>query len=188
MLRTLSSFLLPAAVAVLVVAAVWFGVRGGWFQTRTETTAVSIIEQIRLVAKLQTVEYHGTNTVRKNKETTFGTTTVVYLLEGKVVAGVDLEKMQVEVVGAGDQRKVKLKLPDVVVEDPVVKRFEVLMSCGRYVAPELTDDERNSIHREALGKLKLAAQEDGITEKARRQAQGYLRTFLTALGYQVEFV
>jgi hypothetical protein len=61
------------------------------------------------------------------------------------------------------------------------------MSCGTLLAPELTDAERNSVHQEALGKLKLAADEDGIREKARKQAEDYLRTFLSALGYTVEF-
>ena len=61
------------------------------------------------------------------------------------------------------------------------------MSCESFVAPELTDEERNSLHREVLGRLKLAAEEDGIKAKAREQAEDYLRTFLTALGYTIEF-
>ena len=125
--------------------------------------------------------------MRKNKEHAFGKSSVLYLAEGKVLASVDLEQMQIQVLDAGPARRVQLKLPEVVVDDPVIKRFEILMSCESFVAPELTDDERNSLHREVLGRLKLAAQEDGISGKARKQAEDYLRTFLTALGYQVEF-
>jgi hypothetical protein len=190
MLRNLSSFVLAIAIACLIVVLGWFALRSDLFQAQNQTTAVSIVDQIKLVAKLQTVEYHGTATLRKNKESTFrplSRSTVVYLLEGKVVASVDLERMQVEVLSAGKERKVKLTLPEVVVDDPVVKRFEILMSCGELLASDLTDEERNSLHQEVLGKLKLAAQEDGIKAKARKQAEDYLRTFLTALGYQAEF-
>jgi hypothetical protein len=188
-MRSLGSFLLAVTAATVVVLVGWFLIRGGdgLFKTETHTSTVSIVEQIKLVAKLQTVEYHGTTTVRKNKEHAFGKSSVLYLAEGKVAASVDLEQMQIQVLDGSAPRKVRLKLPDVVVDDPVVKRFEILMSCESFVAPELTDAERNSLHQEVLGRLKVSAQEDGIRAKARKQAEDYLRTFLTALGYAVEF-
>jgi hypothetical protein len=188
-MRSLASFLLAVAAATAIVVLGWLLIRGGdgLFGTQTHTSSVSIVEQIKLVAKLQTVEYHGTTTVRKNKEHAFGKSSVLYLAEGKVAASVDLQQMQIQVLDAGPARRVQLKLPEVVVDDPVIKRFEILMSCESFVAPELTDDERNSLHREVLGRLKLSAREDGIAAKARKQAEDYLRTFLTALGYTVEF-
>lgn len=185
MIRNLSLLVVAVAVALAVAVTGWLALKGSWFQT--QTTSFPIVQQIKLVAKLQTVEYHGTNTVRKHKESTFGSSTVVYLLEGKVAASVDLEKMQIDLPGGPEERRVRLKLPEVAVDDPVVKRLEVLMSCGSLLAPDLTDAERNSVHQEALGRLKLAAEEDGIRAKARKQAEDYLRTFLTALGYTVEF-
>lgn len=187
MLRYLGSLIIGTAVAIVILIFGWAGLRAGWFQTQTQTTSFPIIQQIKLVAKLQTVEYHGTNTVRKYKETAFGSNTVLYLLEGKVVASLDLDKLQIDLPGGPELRKVRLKLPEVVVDDPVVKRLEVLMSCGSLLGPDLTDAERNSAHQEALAKLRLAAEEDGIRQKARKQAQDYLRTFLAALGYSVEF-
>lgn len=189
-MRALNSLILATVVAISVAVAVWLALRSDLLGSQTRTSSVSIVDQIKLVAKLQTVEYHGTTTVRRNKESfrPLSRSTVVYLLEGKVVASVDLEKMGIEVVDGKPERTVRLKLPEVVVDDPVVKRFEVLMSCGELLSSDLTDEERNSIHQEVLGKLKLAAQEDGIAAKARKQAEDYLRTFLTALGYRVEFV
>lgn len=185
MTRRLGPALVAVAVAIVIAVAGWVTLKDGWH--RSQTTSFPIIEQIKLVARLQTVEYHGTNTVRKHKESTFGSNTVVYLLEGKVVASVDLEKMGIEPLGRPEERRVRLTLPEVAVDDPVVKRLEVLMSCGSLLAPELTDAERNSVHQEALGRLKLAAEEDGIRAKARKQAEDYLRTFLGALAYTVEF-
>jgi hypothetical protein len=38
-----------------------------------------------------------------------------------------------------------------------------------------------------LRSMKIAANLDGIRDKARRQAEDYLRTFLRALGYEAEF-
>ena len=99
----------------------WLLIRGGdgLFKTETHTSSVSIVEQIKLVAKLQAVEYYGTTTVRKNKEHAFGKSSVLYLAEGKVVASVDLEQMQIQVLDGGAGRKVQLKLPQVMVDDPV---------------------------------------------------------------------
>ncbi len=188
-MRSFASFLVALAAATAVVVLGWVVIRGGdgLFKSQTSTSSISIAEQIKLVAKLQTVEYHGTTTVRKNKEHAFGKSSVIYLADGKVVASVDLEQMQVGVLDSKTARKVSLVLPEVVVDDPVVKRFEILMSCESFVAPDLTDAERNALHQEVLGRLQLVAQEDGIKAKARKQAEDYLRTFLGALGYEVEF-
>jgi hypothetical protein len=67
MFRSLVSLALAAvAGAVLVLAAVWLAWRAGagWFQAETRTESRTIIEQIRMIAKLQTVEYRGSNTVK----------------------------------------------------------------------------------------------------------------------------
>ena len=71
----------------------------------------------------------------------------------------------------------------------MVKRFDIVMSCESFLtAPELTDRERNEIHRKALLGLKNVAAQNGIREKALRQAQDYLSTFVRALGHRAEFV
>jgi hypothetical protein len=76
-----------------------------------------------------------------------------------------------------------------VVEDAMVDRFEIVMSCATFLtAPELSDEDRNRLHREALIGLKAAANRYGIRERALRQAQDYLGTFLAALGYRAIFV
>jgi hypothetical protein len=191
MFRSLVSLALAALVgAVLVLAAVWLVWRAGagWFQTETRTESRTIVEQIRMIAKLQTVEYHGSNTVKLEKEDWKGKNAAIYLLEGTVVATVDLERMTFEVSGAGPERTVRIKLPPVVVEDPMVDRFEIMMSCASFLtAPKLADEDRNTLHREALIGLKAAANKFGIRDRAVRQAQDYLTTFLAALGYKVVF-
>jgi len=191
MFRGLLSLALAAlAGAVLVLTAVWLLSRSGagWFQAETSTDSTTIVEQIRMIAKLQTVEYHGTNTVKLQKEDWKGRNAAIYLLEGTVVATVDLQKMTFEVTGAGPQRMVRITLPPVVVEDAMVNRFEIIMSCASFLtAPELSDQDRNQLHREALIGLKAAANRYGIRDRALRQAQDYLTTFLIALGYQVAF-
>jgi hypothetical protein len=188
--RTVSLALAALAGAVIVLAVIWLFSRSGagWFQAETRTDSTTIIEQIRMIAKLQTVEYHGTNTVKLQKEDWKGKNTAIYLLEGTVVATVDLQKMTFEVSNAGPERTVRIALPPVVVEDVMVNRFEIIMSCASFLtAPELSDQDRNQLHREALIGLKAAANQYGIRERALRQAQDYLATFLAALGYKVAF-
>ncbi len=191
MFRSLVSLALAALVgAVLVLGAVWLAWRSGagWFHAETRTESHTIVEQIRMIAKLQTVEYHGTNTVKLQKEDWKGRNTAIYLLEGTVVATLDLQRMTFEVSGAGPERTVRIQLPPVVVEDAMVDRFEIIMSCASFLtAPKLADEDRNALHREALIGLKAAANKFGIRDRAVRQAQDYLTTFLTALGYKVVF-
>jgi hypothetical protein len=188
MIRQVSSLIVAITLALAVLAVGWLALRGGLFQSEPRSTSATIIEQVKLVAKLQTVEYHGaaTKTYVKPREVIGTTTTVIYLLEGKVVASVDLQKMQVEVIDA-KARKVRLTLPPVEVDNPVVKRFEILGTCGQLLSPEITDLERNTLHQEMLRSMKIAANLDGIRDKARKQAEDYLRTFLSALGYTAEF-
>jgi hypothetical protein len=175
-----------ALTLVLVIGAGRLG--GGWYEAKTHTESNVIIEQIKLVAKLQTVEYHGANTVKLDKTDWKGKTTAVFLLEGTVTASVDLEQMSLSVSGRGADRVVDIELPEVVVAKPVVKRFEILMSCESFLtAPELSDEERNQIHAEALIGLMTMANRNGIRDKARQQAQDYLATFVRALGYRAQF-
>jgi hypothetical protein len=191
MIRSLVSLALAALVgAVLVLGGVWLAWRSGagWFQAETRTESHTIVEQIRMIAKLQTVEYHGTNTVKLQKEDWKGRNTAIYLLEGTVVATLDLQRMTFQVSDKGPERTVHIQLPPVVVEDPMVNRFEIIMSCASFLtAPKLADEDRNTLHREALIGLKAAANKFGIRDRAVRQAQDYLTTFLTALGYKVVF-
>jgi hypothetical protein len=189
MFRSLSSLIIAVTVALLLLVLGWVALHGGFFPPAPRSTSATIIEQIKLVAKLQTVEYHGATTksyTTAPRAIVGSTTTVIYLLEGKVVAGVDLQKMQIEVTDR-QARKVRLTLPEVEVENPVVKRFEILGTCGQLLAPDLTDEERNTLHQEMLRSLKIRANLDGIRDKARKQAEDYLRTFLHALGYEAEF-
>lgn len=191
MLRGLMSLALAAlAGAVIVVSAMWLLSRSGtaWFQAETRTESTTIVEQIRMIAKLQTMEYHGTNMAKLQKEDWKGKNTAIYLLEGTVVATVDLQKMTFDVSDSGPERMVRITLPPVVVEDVMVNRFEIIMSCASFLtAPELSDQDRNQLHREALIGLKAAANQYGIRERAVRQAQDYLATFLAALGYKAVF-
>jgi hypothetical protein len=176
------------AVLALVAVAASGRLAGGWFEAETRTESSTIIEQVKLVAKLQTVEYHGAHTVKLDKEDWKGKSTAVYLLEGTVAASVDLQQMSLSLDESSGQRVVRIRLPEVVVANPVVKRFDILMSCESFItAPELSDRERNDIHRRALFGLKSVAMRNGIRDKALRQAQDYLQTFVGALGYRAEF-
>jgi len=139
--KTSSTIFSIAATAFLVVAALVVLKKLGvdFFEPKTTVTSYTIIEQIKLVAKLQTVEYYGATAVKWEKEDWIkAKTQVLFLGQGKVVASVDLEKMGIEVSGEGDKKLITLKLPNVVVENPIVDKFEVIMSCKSFItAPEI---------------------------------------------------
>jgi len=190
--KPLSAMLSLAAIAFFVVAGLIVLKKLGVdiFGPKTTVTSYTIIEQIKLVAKLQTVEYYGATTVKWEKEDwAKAKSQVLFLGQGKVIANIDLEKMGIEVAGEGEKKVVTLKLPDAAVENPIIDKFEIIMSCKSFfTAPEISDADRSNAYQQVLKDLKSAAEKNNIQSQATEKAQDYLRTFIAALGHDVKFV
>jgi hypothetical protein len=190
--KLLSLTVFIAAIAFVVVAAliVMKNFEIDFFKTKTSVTSYTIIEQIKLVAKLQTVEYYGATTVKWEKvDWAKAQSQVLFLGQGKVIANIDLEKMGIEVANEGGRKVVMLKLPEVVVENPIIDKFEIIMACKSFfTAPEISDRERNEAYQQVLKDLKGAAEKNNIRSQALTKAKDYLTTFIAALGYEAKFV
>lgn len=190
--KLLSTTLTLGAIALFAVAGLFIFKKLGFniWEPKTTVTTYSVIEQVKLVAKLQTVEYYGATTVKWEKvDWAKAKSQILFLGQGKVIANIDLEKMGIEVSDNGEKKMVTLKLPEVVVENPIIEKFEILMSCKSFfTAPEISDSERNNAYQQVLRSLRDAAEKNKIRVQAMEKAQDYLRTFIVALGHDVKFI
>lgn len=190
--KILSALLSLAAMAFFVIVGLIVLQKFGFdfFESKTTVTSYTVIEQIKLVAKLQTVEYYGTTTVKWEKEDwAKAKSEILFLGQGKVIANLDLEKMGIEVSGEDVNKTVTLKLPEAVVENPIIDKFEIIMSCKSFItAPTISDTERNNAYQQALKNLKESAENNKIRLQATEKARDYLRTFIAALGHDVKFI
>ena len=154
---------------------------------------ITVIEQIKKVAKLQTIEMKVATTLKKNKtkkigRLKIGRRTTTYFAEGTVTAGINLEKMGIDL----DKEKnlVTITLPENAVEvsNPTHDNFAI--SCSHWekgFVAKFTDGERTKHANEAFANIKTKAEEANIRTKALKQAKAYLSTFVNALGRDIQF-
>lgn len=159
----------------------------GWQMIKSGDSSITVIEQIKKVAKLQTIEVKAATTLNKSKKDWAGAQKhTVYFAEGTVIASIDLEKMAISLdktTGA-----VTLKLPAVEVANPTHDSFRIVCTHGTLTAPDFTDAERSQHTNEAFSIIRTKAEKAKIRDMALKHAKEYLTTFLSALGHQVRFV
>ncbi len=178
--------IIGAVIGLGIIAALLFV---GWQMYRgnagSETT---VIEQIKKVAKLQTIEVKAATSLEKSKKDWAGAVKhTVYFAEGTVTASINLEKMGIEL----DKEKnlVTIKLPTQVdVSNASHDNFKIVCTHGTLTAPNFTDAERSNHINEAFSIIKQRVEKLGIEKMALRQAREYLTTFINALGRDVQFV
>ena len=150
----------------------------------------TIVTQINDLARLETasIELEKVVTAERNQEALWGLLgeSLVFVAHGKVVAGVDFAEMSVD--------DIQVYGPDsVMVHLPVAKTFDDLPALDTqqsYVANRAngllasTDaDLETEVRQLAEQKIREAAQESGILELARNNAENYMRDFLMSLGF-----
>ena len=160
----------------------------GWqmYQDNNDSS-ITVIEQIKKVAKLQTIEMKAATTLSKSKKDWAGATKyTVYFAEGTVTASIDLEKMEIEL----DEEKnlVLIKLPKKVeISNASHDSFKIVCTHGTLTAPSFTDAERSRHINQAFAIIRKKAIKARISTMALKNAKEYLTTFINALGRDVEF-
>ena len=148
---------------------------------------VVIINEIQSLARLETIQY----TIEKVITAELGQGAFKFLLgdrllfvaHGYVIAGIDLEKLNLEDIKIkGDAVYIDLPSPEIFVatldndKSYVYDREKGILSKGD---PNLETETRKVAEEE----IRKAAVEDGILKIAGENAENYLRTLITALGY-----
>jgi len=159
----------------------------------------TIIHAIQPLSRLETVSYsiEKVVTVEKNQHGLADLLgldeKLLFVAHGKVIAGIDLGKLQVEHITISDDNTVIMALPEA----------EIFIATLDNEQSYVYDHERGVLNRvfeeqsdlETLARqaaedaIEEAAVEDGILEIANTNAQNYMRAFVMAMGFdQVFFV
>ncbi len=151
----------------------------------------TIVREISDLARLETasVEMEKVVTAERNSETLWGVMgeSMVFVANGKVVAGIDFADMQEEDIQVVDPLTVMVHLPDAAIFDDL----PALDNEKSYVADRDTglltraDPELESeVRRIAEARLREEAIATGVVEKAEVNAQEYMLGFLQGLGFE----
>jgi len=149
---------------------------------------VTYINQIQALARLETIQYSVQQVVEvDDKQGTFAFlygTKMLIQVKGKVIAGIDMQKLQ-----PGDMQfqanvlYVKLPPAEVFVTSIDENKTQIWnIQNGIFTRPDpnLVIDGLQG----AQDKILQAALDDGILDQAQKNAEAYLIKFFAALGYQ----
>lgn len=154
---------------------------------------VTIVLQMNDLARLETAEYIAEKVVRaeRDQDLLWGALgeTMIFVAHGRVIAGVDLEKMTPGDIQVVDPTTVMVHLPDAEIfvatldneKSYVADRNTGVITglMGRF-DPNMETEVRQRAEQEILE----AALEVNILETADENAETFMRTFLESLGFE----
>ena len=178
--------LLPVAIIVIVLVAA-FAVRNLRFLTSTTRTPVVtheiVVERLREVAKLVASELTLRDVITYEQTRLGSTKRTLLVATGRVSAGINLSRAQVNV----DQVKkvIIVTLPPAEIISVDVTNVTTYDERAGLWNPFTTDD-RDEIRRRIRAQLVTAAEQSGILAHADQGAEKALRDFLARDGYTVQ--
>ena len=177
--------ILPVAAVVVVVVAA-FAVRNLRFLTSSRAPVVTheiVVERLREVAKLVASELTLRDVVTYEQTKLGSTKRTLLVVTGRVSAGINLARAQVNV----DQAKkvIIVTLPPAEIISVDVTNVTTYDERAGLWNPFTTDD-RDEIRRRIRAQLVTAAEESGILGHANQAAESALRNFLARDGYTVQ--
>lgn len=180
-----------ALIGVLAwVALTMRGARKGGAEVTLDSAAV--IKEVRPLNELVTVKYGIEKVVgMKEEKSPVGTESILLLVQGKVLAGVDLAELQPGDVivnhGVVNIRLGQPHIQEAFIDEKNTKVWDRSITWWTpWVSPDV--DLEHKARLQALEDIKKAALEMGILGEARRNAEMDVRSVLQAAGVaKVEF-
>lgn len=181
-----------AVAALLAAAAVFLLMRGGGGRTEVIVT----VEEIKEIAQLSTVEYVMSEVLHKELGKAWyewRAASFLARVRGKIRGSVDLDKMQVEVVNNGGQRRVSVRFEPgaVVIHPPEISQGDIeIIDCANpnVLHPISAADHSRAVDT-LIAHLRSVAESHGIKERTAAEAKLVLTRFLEQLGFEahIEF-
>lgn len=149
---------------------------------------VSIIHEIRSLARLETIQYSVEKVIsadsgREDLKTLFGDK-LLFVAHGEVLAGIDLEKIRLEDIKL-DGKVVSIKLPAAEILSTRLdndKSYVYDRQTGLLARPDA--ELETKARQEAEKQIYKTAIEDGILKQAQTNAQAYLDRLIRSLNYE----
>jgi hypothetical protein len=160
---------------------------------RVTLDSAAVIKEVRQLNELVTVRYGIEKVVgMKEEKSPVGTESILLLVQGKVLAGVDLAELAPGDVTVVNRGLVNIRLPQPHIQEAFLdeKNTKVWDRSITWWTPWVTPDMdlEHKARMQALEDIKRAAIEMGILVEAKRNAETDIRSILQALGVgKVEF-
>lgn len=183
------SLLVIVLVIAIFIAGVFAGSRGlfGWLtgDVTTNTTAVTLLDRIQLLAQLTTTRYSYSNILTSERELPpilaglYGERLIMVAV-GEVNAGIDLNLLTEDRIQTIDNTLI-IRLPEVQLQDCFFNEQEsyvISRDTGFFARPIPDLDEQARLY--ALVQFRDRAIEDGILTDAQAQAEASVRELMMA--------
>ncbi|MBV8551048.1 MAG: DUF4230 domain-containing protein [Acidobacteriaceae bacterium] len=178
------------ALALVVAFASIYLSKARWGSRSLDTP--SVITQIKQLKQLVTVRYSIQRVVGLTEpKVPLGSESILLIVQGEALAGVDLAELKPRDFLFSDERKVMINLPsakliDTYLDEKQIKIWDRQITWWTPWVPFDPELEHKARLR-ALDEVRSAALAMGILDQAQRNAESAIRDFLNALGVQVEF-
>jgi hypothetical protein len=182
-----STFGLLALLASLFVVAQLRSV----FGLRSLNSA-TVITRVQSLKQLVTVRYSMERVVGlREPKVPFGEESILLMVEGEALAGVDLESMRPRDVARSGNRKLRITLPaaklfNVYLNEKETKVWDRQITWWTPWVPPDPDLEHKA-RLQALEEVRSGALKMGILDQAQKNAQTAIRDLLAGLGAEAEF-
>ena len=186
MRRRLLLGLIAAIAALLAVFSAGFFL-GRWRTRRDAVSAAPVVQAVRRIARLATIEMEIADVVRYEEVKTVLVFDIpknaTLRLRGKVMGGFDLERgFDVEADAARRVVAVRLPAPQILAVDDRLEWFD---ERSGWLNP-ITPDDRTRWTQWARGALARAAKDAGILEKSGAHARDLISEAASAFGWTAD--
>jgi hypothetical protein len=157
--------------------------------TRVDTSTPAVVEKIRQLSRLETVDYSIDKIVEGSRQNPYLPNFLVgdkllLVAHGDVIAGVDLSQLQAADV-AVDGSHVKVRLPQAqVLSTRLDNAHTRVYSRMTGLLVEADPNLESEVRQAAEDQFTQAALADGVLEKARQNARASVSALLRGLGFQ----
>jgi hypothetical protein len=149
----------------------------------------AVVKEVRQLNQLVTVRYSIEKVIgMKEQKSPLGTESILLLVQGKVLAGVDLAKLNPSDVVMRSRGHVFIRLAQPHIEEAFLdEKYTKVWDRSitwwtPWVSPDI--DLEHKARMQAIDDIKAAALEMGIIPDARRNAEASIRILLRALGIE----
>jgi Protein of unknown function (DUF4230) len=157
--------------------------------TRVDTSTPAVVEKIRQLSRLETVDYSIDKVVEGSRQNPYLPNFLVgdkllLVAHGDVIAGVDLSQLQAADVAVNGSH-VQVRLPEAqVLSTRLDNAHTRVYSRMTGLLVDADPNLESEVRRAAEDQFTQAALADGVLEKARQNARASVTALLRGLGFQ----
>jgi hypothetical protein len=177
----------------LLLAGIFFYLRStGAFHRQRPIDSAAVATQIKRLKELATVRYSIQRVVGLREEKIpFGEESILLMVQGEAIAGVDLASITRDDIRYSDSRSVVIALPeaklfDTYLDENQIKVWDRHITWWTPWVPYNPDLEHQA-RVQAISDVRNAALDMGILGQAQRNAETAIRDFLGAFGINATF-